>query len=84
LFFRYHGPNEFGPASEFIRAQFQSQSEGKRTIFSHITVATDSSNIQVDWKKMWSFPLTKTQLVFNAIRQIIMEHNVKISGLGEI
>lgn len=66
---RYSGPNEPGPASDFIRAQFQSQSEGKRTVYTHVTVATDSSNIQ---------------LVFTAVRQMLMERNVKDTGLGEI
>jgi len=66
---RYNGPNEFGPASDFIRNQFQSQSEGKRTVYTHVTVATDSSNIQ---------------LVFTAVRQMLMERNVKDTGLGEI
>lgn len=65
---RYSGPDECGPASEYIQSQFVGQSEGKRTIYAHVTVATDSSNIQ---------------LVFTAVRQMLMERNVEDAGLGE-
>ncbi len=67
---QYSGPSEFAPAAAYIQKQFVSQADdSKKKVYAHITCATDSSNIQ---------------LVFSAVRQMLMSRNMDESGLGTI
>ena len=66
----YTGPNEAEPAAKYIQAQFLAQcDDSKKSIFPHITVATDTSNIAT---------------VFTAVRTMLMGKAVSDSGLGEL
>ncbi len=63
----YTGKDEYGEASEYITKQFIAQSSNdQKEIYSHLTCATDTQNIQV---------------VFNAVTDVIITNNLKASGL---
>jgi GTPase SAR1 family protein len=64
----YTGPDEFGPASEFLKKKFLERCKNKeKQIYSHATCATDTSNVK---------------FVFDSVVSIILEENMKASGLA--
>lgn len=64
----YPGGKNYDNASAFIKEKFLSQNENpKKHIYTHLTCATDTSNIQV---------------VFNAVKDIILHRVLDDSGLG--
>eukprot|EP00457_Paulinella_chromatophora_P006891 gb/GEZN01006911.1/.p1 GENE.gb/GEZN01006911.1/~~gb/GEZN01006911.1/.p1 ORF type:complete len:378 (-),score=51.71 gb/GEZN01006911.1/:412-1545(-) len=63
----YTGPQEYQPAADFIKAQFESRQKDKsKPLYSHFTCATDSK-------------LMKT--VFNATKSIIIRKSLRDGGL---
>jgi len=64
----YSGPNEMKPASEHVKGLMLERNKNKdKSIFTHITTAIDTSNVK---------------FVFNAVVAMILEQNLKASGLG--
>lgn len=64
----YEGPNEMQPCAEFQKKLFMARNKDpNKTIFSHITTAIDTSNVK---------------FVFNAVVAMILENNLKSSGLA--
>lgn len=64
---KYRGEQEFEAASTYIQEQFLARVENSsKQVFTHITCATDTSNIAV---------------VFTAVKSIIMEQNFVVTGL---
>ena len=64
----YDGPNEPGPASEYIKQLFIGRSKNKdKQIYTHVTCATDTSNVR---------------FVFDSVVSIILEESMKASGLA--
>ena len=60
--------NDFEAGSEFFKQKFLSKSKNKsKSIYPHVTCATDTTNVA---------------FVFNAVIAIILEQNMKSSGLG--
>lgn len=65
---RYEGPNQLAECSDYIKKQFLSKNTNPdKSIFTHITTAIDTSNVK---------------FVFNAVVGIILEANLKASGLA--
>ncbi|KAG9353066.1 hypothetical protein AGOR_G00156620 [Albula goreensis] len=64
----YDGPNTYEDASNYIKQQFQdlNMKKGVKEIYSHLTCATDTQNVQI---------------VFNAVTDIIIKENLKDCGL---
>lgn len=63
----YTGKDEYDEASDFIRKQFVAQNRNKeKEIYTHLTCATDTQNIQV---------------VFDAVTDVIITGNLKASGM---
>lgn len=63
----YSGPNEMKPAAEFVKNMLISKVKDKdKSVYSHITTAIDTSNVK---------------FVFNAVVAMILEANLKNSGL---
>lgn len=63
----YTGPNEYGPASEYIRSKFGGLVEGSnRLIYPHFTTATNTQNITV---------------VFKAVRDIVLRTHLIRNGM---
>ncbi|KAG9331974.1 hypothetical protein JZ751_016309, partial [Albula glossodonta] len=60
----YNGPNTYEDASNYIKQQFQdlNMKKGVKEIYSHMTCATDTENVQI---------------VFNAVTDIIIKENLK-------
>ena len=64
----YTGPNEMKPCAEHIKKLMMSKCKNKeKPIYSHITMAVDTSNVK---------------FVFNAVVAMILEANLKSSGLA--
>ena len=64
----YSGPNEVKPCSDHVKNLFFAKSKNKdKSIYSHVTAAIDTSNVK---------------FVFNAVVAMILEQNLKASGLG--
>jgi GTPase SAR1 family protein len=64
----YSGPNEMKPCSEHVKNLFLERNKNKdKSIFSHVTTAIDTSNVK---------------FVFNAVVAMILEENLKQSGLA--
>jgi len=64
----YTGPNEMKPTSEYCKQEFLKRNKNKnKSIYSHITTAIDTSNVK---------------FVFNAVVAMILEANLKSSGLA--
>jgi GTPase SAR1 family protein len=64
----YDGPNEMKPAAEYTKKLFLAKKkDADKSIYSHITTAIDTSNVK---------------FVFNAVIAIILENNLKASGLA--
>ena len=64
----YDGPNEMKLCAEFIRGLFLALNKNaEKTVFTHITTAVDTSNVK---------------FVFNAVVAMILEENLKASGLA--
>ena len=64
----YTGKDEYNEASDYIRKQFVAQSKNKKKeIYTHLTCATDTQNIQV---------------VFDAVTDVIIQGNMKSLGLA--
>ena len=64
----YSGPNEAKPCSEHARELFLDRIKNKdKTAYTHITTAIDTSNVK---------------FVFNAVVHMILEQNLKSSGLA--
>jgi hypothetical protein len=64
----YEGPNEMKPAAEYTKKLFLAKNKNAdKSIYSHITTAIDTSNVK---------------FVFNAVIAIILENNLKASGLA--
>ena len=55
------------PAAEYQKKLFLERKKGEATVYSHITTAIDTSNVK---------------FVFNAVVAMILESNLKSSGLG--
>ena len=65
-FKEYEGANEYQPAVDYIKEQFQFINKSpKRSIFSHETCATDTKNVEVVW---------------SAVRSILLEENFDVMG----
>jgi guanine nucleotide-binding protein G(i) subunit alpha len=64
----YSGPNEMKPASEYIKQEFMKRNRNPdKSIFAHVTTAINTSNVK---------------FVFNAVVAMILEENLKSSGLA--
>jgi len=64
----YTGPNEMKPAAEWCKTEFLKRNKNAdKSIFSHVTTAIDTSNVK---------------FVFNAVVAMILEENLKSSGLA--
>jgi len=64
----YMGPNEWEPCAAHVQGMFVSKNRNaEKSIFTHSTCATDTGNIK---------------FVFNAVVAIILEQNMKSSGLA--
>jgi len=64
----YEGPNEMMPCAEFQKKIFLKRNKNQdKSIFSHITTAIDTGNVK---------------FVFNAVVAMILENNLKESGLA--
>ncbi len=64
----YTGKDEYNEASDYIRKQFVAQNKNKKKeIYTHLTCATDTQNIQV---------------VFDAVTDVIIQGNMKSLGLA--
>jgi len=64
----YTGPNEYEPCVAFWKTIFLKQPQDKsKNVFTHATCATDTSNVK---------------FVFNSVVSIILEENMKASGLA--
>lgn len=64
----YTGPNEMQPCAEFQKKLFLARNKNAdKSIYSHITTAIDTSNVK---------------FVFNAVVAMILEENLKSSGLA--
>eukprot|EP01091_Cochliopodium_minus_P006659 TRINITY_DN1666_c0_g1_i1.p1 TRINITY_DN1666_c0_g1~~TRINITY_DN1666_c0_g1_i1.p1 ORF type:complete len:348 (+),score=57.67 TRINITY_DN1666_c0_g1_i1:39-1082(+) len=61
FFDEYKGKNEYGPAFDFIKDQFQNSdsNEDKRGIYFHETCATDTDNIKFVWNAVHDILLNK-------------------------
>ena len=64
----YDGPNEMKPCSDHVKTLMLDRCKNKeKSIFTHVTTAIDTSNVK---------------FVFNAVVAMILEENLKSSGLG--
>ena len=64
----YTGPNEMKPTSEYVKNEFLKRNKNKnKSIYAHVTTAIDTSNVK---------------FVFNAVVAMILEANLKASGLA--
>jgi len=64
----YDGPNELIPTSEYVKTIMLAKNKNKdKSIFTHVTTAIDTSNVK---------------FVFNAVVAMILEKNLKSSGLA--
>ena len=64
----YEGPNEMKPCADHVKQLMVDRCKNKeKSIFSHITTAIDTSNVK---------------FVFNAVVAMILESNLKASGLA--
>jgi len=64
----YEGPNEMQPCADFQKKLFLARNKNtEKSIYSHITTAIDTSNVK---------------FVFNAVVAMILEANLKSSGLA--
>lgn len=65
----YNGPQNYGACSDFIKDRFLELNENKqKTIYAHLTCATDTDNIIV---------------VFNAVRDIILTKTLNSIGMNQ-
>ena len=65
---KYEGPNEMQPCADHLKKLFlQKNKSPDKSIFTHITTAIDTSNVK---------------FVFNAVVAMILEENLKNSGLA--
>lgn len=62
----YTGDNSFDDAIEFIKGKFESKNKGNRSIYTHVTTATDTKNVSA---------------VFNAVRDIVINSGLNEAGL---
>jgi GTPase SAR1 family protein len=63
----YNGPNDVNSSTEYIRNQFQSKNrQNQKTVYIHVTCATDTNNIQV---------------VFRAVKDIVIRKSLGEAGL---
>jgi len=63
----YDGGADFGAACEYVQDQFEGRvSDGMKQIYTHVTCATDTSNMRV---------------VFNAVKDIVIRKNLQQGGL---
>jgi len=67
LFPEYGGDNTFEDAAEYIKQQFLGVNRQPRDIFTHLTCATDTSNVQ---------------MVFDACKRVILKQNLQKLGLA--
>ena len=63
----YSGPNEMKPCCDHMKGMFLAKNKADKSVFVQITCATDTSNVK---------------FVFNAVVAIILEENMKSSGLA--
>ena len=64
----YSGANEMQPCADHVKTLMLARSKNKdKSIYSHITTAIDTSNVK---------------FVFNAVVAMILESNLKSSGLA--
>lgn len=64
----YTGPNEMQPCAEYQKKEFLKRNKStEKSIYTHITTAIDTSNVK---------------FVFNAVVAMILEENLKSSGLA--
>ena len=63
----YTGPNEMKPCCDHMKGMFLAKNKADKSVFVQITCATDTSNVK---------------FVFNAVVAIILEENMKSSGLA--
>ena len=63
----YNGPDNKDEAAEFIKKKFLDQNKQNKLIFTHMTCATDTQNVQ---------------RVFEACRIVILQENLKRLGLS--
>jgi len=63
----YSGPNEFKPICDHMKGMFLAKNKADKSVFVQITCATDTTNVK---------------FVFNAVVAIILEENMKASGLA--
>jgi len=63
----YSGPNEFKACCDHMKGMFLAKNKADKSVFVQITCATDTSNVK---------------FVFNAVVAIILEENMKSSGLA--
>jgi len=63
----YSGPNDFKACSEWCKAQFLKRvKDTSKSVYTHITTAVDTSNVK---------------FIFNAVISMLLESNLKDSGL---
>ena len=63
----YAGGDNFDAACKFFKDKFMEKNKKEKSIYSHATCATDTSNVR---------------FVFDSVVSIILEENMKRSGLG--
>jgi len=63
----YSGPNELKPCTDHMKGMFLAKNKADKSVFVQVTCATDTSNVK---------------FVFNAVVAIILEENMKSSGLA--
>jgi len=64
----YQGPNEMKPCADYCKGEFMKKKKNpEKGVFTHITTAIDTSNVK---------------FVFNAVVAMILEENLKASGLA--
>jgi guanine nucleotide-binding protein G(i) subunit alpha len=64
----YDGPNEMKPCADHVKGLMLDRCKNKeKSIFTHVTTAIDTSNVK---------------FVFNAVVAMILEANLKASGLA--
>lgn len=65
--YTYDGPNQYEEGCMYIQYQFeQANRNPNKVIYTHITCATDSDNVQV---------------VFNAVKDVVIRNNLQEAGL---
>jgi hypothetical protein len=79
----YSGENNFEDASEFIKAQYENLNKSKtdREIYSHLTCATDTTNIQVNYQNINIFKNCYFQVIFDCVSDVILKNYLSDCGL---